>query len=87
MNTSFWFDSINLGWSIVYIEGSKIIIPNKIVLLSPNVFDLANSVDPDEMLHFAAFHLGLRYLPKYTFRSHLYMHIIQRDKRLIFSLV
>ena len=26
---------------------------------------LANSADPYEMLHYAAFHLGLHYLPKY----------------------
>ena len=28
---------------------------------------LANSEDPDEMQHHAAFHLGLQCLPKYTF--------------------
>ena len=27
----------------------------------------ANSADPDEMQHFAAFHLGLHCLPKYLF--------------------
>ena len=32
-------------------------------------FDLAYSADPDEMLHFVAFHLGLHYLPKYPFSS------------------
>ena len=30
-------------------------------------FVLANSEDPDEMLHNAAFHLDLHYLPKYPF--------------------
>ena len=30
---------------------------------------LANSVDPDEMPHGAAFHLGIHCLPKCTFRS------------------
>ena len=34
------------------------------------VFVLANSVDPDEMPHYATFHLGLHCLPKYSFRSH-----------------
>ena len=29
------------------------------------VFVLANSTDPDEMPHFAAFYLGLHCLPKY----------------------
>ena len=28
-------------------------------------FVIANSVDPDKMLHYAAFHLGLHCLPKY----------------------
>ena len=32
-------------------------------------FVLANSADPDEMLHYVAFHLGLHCLPKYMFRS------------------
>ena len=27
-------------------------------------FVLANSADPDEMLHIAAFHLGVHWLPK-----------------------
>ena len=30
---------------------------------------LANSADPDEMLHYAAFHLDLHGLPKYLFRG------------------
>ena len=47
--------------------------PNKIVFLSLKiVFILANSAVPDEMLHHAAFHLGLLCLPKYAFRSHQY---------------
>ena len=33
------------------------------------VLILANSADPDEMQHYAAFHLGLRCLPKYPFRG------------------
>ena len=37
--------------------------PYKMVFLSPNVvFLLANNVDPDEMPHHAAFHLGLHCL-------------------------
>ena len=32
-------------------------------------FVIANSADPDEMPHYAAFHLGLHCLPKYTFRG------------------
>ena len=55
----------------MYIEGSPIIISKiRIVFLSLKiVFVLANSVDPDEMLHHAAFHLGLHCLPKCTFSN------------------
>ena len=34
------------------------------------ILGLANSVDPDEMPHNAAFHLGLHCLQKYAFRFH-----------------
>ena len=33
---------------------------------------LANSADPDEIQHDAAFHLGLHCLPTYPFRGFLY---------------
>ena len=43
-----------------------IISPNNIVFLSLNIdFGLANSGDPDEMPHYAEFHLGLHCLPKH----------------------
>ena len=32
-------------------------------------FTFSNSVDPDEMQHFTAFHLGLHCLQKYSFRG------------------
>ena len=39
-----------------------------IVFLSLQVdYVLANSADPDEMPHYAAFHVGLYCLPKYLF--------------------
>ena len=50
------------GRSIVYIEGSKDVISKKMLYFFPNLkmgFVLANSVDPDEMPHYAEFHLGL----------------------------
>ena len=41
-----------------------------IVFLSLNVvLIIANSVDPDEMQHYAAFYLGLYCLPKFPFRG------------------
>ena len=39
---------------------------------SEDLFTLTNSVDPDEMPHDVAFHLGLHYLSKYLFRGFLY---------------
>ena len=42
----------------------------KIVFNSPKiVFVLANSEDPDEMLHYVAFHLGFNCLSMHAFRS------------------
>ena len=59
---SFWFDRINHVWSIEYINGSqvKIFYPQIISLI------FGNSVDLNEMLHYAAFHLGLNCLLKYA---------------------
>ena len=70
MDSSFWHDTINLGWSIVYISrGVSLLFSNNIVFfLSEDLFTLTNSVDPDEMQPNAAFHLGLHCLPKYTLR-------------------
>ena len=63
MDSSFWFETINLGRSIVYIKGSQVIISNKSKFLSLKVFYvLANGVDLDEM--------PLHSLFKYAFRSH-----------------
>ena len=35
------------------------------------LFVFINSTEPDEMQHYAAFHLGLHCLQKYSFRGHL----------------
>ena len=69
IDSSFWFDTINLEWFIVYIEGLHVIFCKQIVILSLKIiFVLANSVDPNEMPHNAAFHLGLHCMPKHIFR-------------------
>ena len=34
-----------------------------------NLYKLTNSEDPDEMQHYAAFHLGFHCLSKYPFRG------------------
>ena len=60
IDSSFWFDTLNyLGWSISYIKGCYN-FQIKIVFLSLKmIMVLANSVEPDEMPHYAAFHLCL----------------------------
>ena len=68
MDSSFSYDTINLGWSSVYIEGLQVIISKKnCIYFSKMRLILANSHDPDEMTHHAAFHLGLHCLLKYAF--------------------
>ena len=42
----------------------------KLYFFSEDRFYLSKHVDPGEMLHHAAFHLGLLCLPKYAFTSH-----------------
>ena len=44
-----------------------------IFFLLRSFFVLVNSVDPDEMLHYAAIYLCLHCLPKYSFRSQQYI--------------
>ena len=42
------FDTVKSGLSIVYIEGSHVIVSNKSLKID---FGLENSADPDEMPH------------------------------------
>ena len=58
MEFSIKFDTVKSGWSIIYIEGLHLIIKKKYMI----DFVLANSADPDEMLPYAAFHVGLHCL-------------------------
>ena len=58
-------DTISMELPIVYFKGSQEEFLNHDVFLSLKVvLFLANSADPDEMQHNAAFHLGLHCLPK-----------------------
>ena len=59
MDSAFWFDTINLGLSIVHIKGCQVLISKNCLKI---IFTLTNSVDPDEMLHYEAFHLDLHCL-------------------------
>ena len=59
------------GWSLVYIEGPQVILSKyyQIFFSLKMDFVLANSADPDEMLQYVAFHLGLHCLQKYPLRG------------------
>ena len=73
MEFSIKLHTIKSKWSIVYIEGSRVIISKNILFLSMKIeFVLANSTDPEEMSHHVAFLLGLHCLPKYPFRGFQY---------------
>ena len=49
-------------------RGHRLQFQKNIIFLSLKIdFVLANSIDPDEMPHYAAFHLGLHCLPMYPF--------------------
>ena len=55
----------------MYFVGSQVIISERYctcISLSQIDFVLANSADPDEMLHYAAFHPGLHCLPNCPLR-------------------
>ena len=70
MEFSIMVNTFKSGRSTAYIEGIHVNFPNNIVFLSLEVdFVLANSTNPDEMLYYAAFHLGLYCMPKYQFRD------------------
>ena len=60
MNSSFWFDSIKFGIvHCAYLWVSGFNFKNMyFFLLKFIVFTYTKSVNPDEMQHFAAFHLG-----------------------------
>ena len=64
MDVSFWFDTINFEWPIVYNNESHVII--KFFSLK-NVFDLAKIVDPDKC------HVMI--CSRYALRSHKYKNV------------
>ena len=66
MEFSIKLHTIKSGWSIVYSYSFQTIFVFQSLKID---FVLASSADHDEMLHYAAFHLGLHCLPKYLFRG------------------
>ena len=63
MVLSMKFDTAKTGQFIVHIDGSQVIISKK------HVFHFSK---PNEIPHYAAFHLGLHFLPKYSFSGFQY---------------
>ena len=60
--------AIRMGWSILYLKGSQVGITNHDVFLSLRIdFTVTNSVGPDEMPHYVAFHLGLHCWSEFPF--------------------
>ena len=67
------FDTVKPRWTIIYIEGSQVIIFKNLVFLSMKMYlVLAISADPDEMQLHVAFHLCLHCLPKYSISGSQY---------------
>ena len=66
-------DTISMGLPILYFKESQVKNLNFNIYLSLKVFFIfANSADPDEMQHHAAFHLSLHCLPEYPFKGYQY---------------
>ena len=59
MDSSFLFDAINLGWSIVYIEWSQVIIKNSKHCISFS----------DDHFHLSSISSGSSLFANYAFRS------------------
>ena len=68
INSSIWFAIMSLGWYIAHIMGSWVRIYRFSCTSVPeDWFNHDKRVDPDEIPHIAAFHLGLHCLPKHPF--------------------
>ena len=67
------FANIQSGGSIVYVEGSRVVISKKIVLLSLKInYVLENSADIDEMPYSLTFYRCLHCLAQYPFSKFRY---------------
>ena len=70
MNSPIWFETMSLGWFIVYMKGSQARFSKLGCTAFPEEDSYqTNSTDPDELPHNVAFHLGLHCLPKISFKS------------------
>ena len=62
-------NAIRMGLSIIYLRGQRLEFHNYGIFKFGKIIWTAKSVDPDEMQHYAVFHLGLYCLQKYSFRG------------------
>ena len=64
-----WYNKLGVHCTYLGVSGYNLkkIILYSVYLKSFSTFK--NSVDPDEMQHYAAFHLGLQCLQKYSFKG------------------
>ena len=70
MNSQLHINAIRMGLSIGYLKGHRLKFPHYNVCMSLKIgLTLANSNDPDEMQHYAAFHPGLHSIRKNRFRG------------------
>ena len=67
MDSFFLFDTVHCA--DLGVSGYSIVLKFFSILLSEDLFSFTNSVDQDEMQLYAAFHLGLHCLQKYSFRG------------------
>ena len=65
-------DTISMGQLFLHFKRSQVECLNDVFLSLKVVLILANSADPYEMQHYAAFHLCLHCLSKYLFRGFQY---------------
>ena len=67
-----WYDKYGTVHSVLKGGHMYNFLNYDIYLFPKIVLIIANSVDTNEMQHYAAFHLGLHYLPNYPFRGFQY---------------
>ena len=65
-------DTISMGLPTLYFKGLHVVISKLRCISMKFFYILANSADPDEMQHYAAFHQGLHCLTKYPIRGFQY---------------
>ena len=77
--------TISMELFILYFKGSQVEIFKFSLFLSLKIFFIANSADPDEMLPYAPFHLGLHCLATYLFTGIVFLFWFFISQSTIFS--